>query len=170
MITPACCSLCCRWCSFWRCWLLPLSVRPSHPGAGGRNRRYGVSESLEQWQRLLGLRLQPALLNTSWSAQEPGDRQQRPWRCRTRSAAGLDRAARARGPRSGQPQKALLQQGVKGRVLGEPLTRPALHEPELQNLAGQVPSTIHQSRACTLATLSSRVWSLSVRVLIFTVE
>jgi hypothetical protein len=26
-----------------------------------------------------------------------------------------------------------------------------------------------QSRACTLATLSSRVWSLSVRVLIFTV-
>ena len=100
MITPACCSLCCRWCSFWRCWLLPLSVRPSHPGAGGRNRRYGVSESLEQWQRLLGLRLQPALLNTSWSAQEPGDRQQRPWRCRTRSAAGLDRAARSRGHRS----------------------------------------------------------------------
>ena len=27
----------------------------------------------------------------------------------------------------------------------------------------------HQSRACTLATLSSRVWSLSMRVLIFTV-
>jgi hypothetical protein len=31
------------------------------------------------------------------------------------------------------------------------------------------PMAWHQSRACTLATFSSMVWSLSVRVLIFTV-
>ena len=54
-------------------------------------------------------------------------------------------------------------------VFREPLTRPALHEPEVQNLLRLFPLAVHQSRACTLATLSSRVWSLSVRVLIFTV-
>jgi hypothetical protein len=68
-----------------------------------------------------------------------------------------------------QAQKAFPQQGIKGRVLGEPLARPALQEPEPQNLAGPLPLTIHQKRACLLATLFSRVWSLSVRVLIFTV-
>jgi hypothetical protein len=62
-----------------------------------------------------------------------------------------------------------MQQLVKGRVLGEPLARPALHELEGQNLAGLVALAWHQSRACTLATLSSRVCSLSVRVLILTV-
>ena len=55
------------------------------------------------------------------------------------------------------PQKALLQQGIKGRVLGKPLARPALHEPELQNLRGLFPVAFHQTRDCTLATLSSRV-------------
>ena len=69
----------------------------------------------------------------------------------------------------GQSEKALPQQVVKGSVLGEPLLRSGFGKPELENLAGLVPRTIHQSRACTLATLSSRVCSLSVRVLIFTV-
>jgi hypothetical protein len=68
-----------------------------------------------------------------------------------------------------QREEAFPQQGIKGRVLGEPLARPALHEPELQNVRRLFPLAWHQSRACTLATLSSRVCSLSVRVLIFTV-
>jgi hypothetical protein len=51
-----------------------------------------------------------------------------------------------------------LPQGlVEGRVLGEPLAGPALHKPEVQNLSSRVPVAWHQSRACTLATLSSRV-------------
>jgi len=39
---------------------------------------------------------------------------------------------------SGQAQKALLQQLVKGMVLGEPLVRQGFGEPEGQNLAGLV--------------------------------
>jgi len=40
-----------------------------------------------------------------------------------------------------------MQQLVKGRVLGEPLARPALHELEGQNLAGLVALAWHQSSA-----------------------
>jgi hypothetical protein len=58
---------------------------------------------------------------------------------------------------------------VEGSVLGEPLARPGFAKPEGENLAGLVPLARHHSSACTLATLSSSVWSLSVRVLIFTV-
>ena len=47
--------------------------------------------------------------------------------------------------------------------------RQRLGEPELQNIPGLVALVWHHSSACTLATLSSSVWSLSVRVLIFTV-
>ena len=61
------------------------------------------------------------------------------------------------------------EEGINGRVLGEPLARLGFGKPELQNLRRLFPLAWHQSRACTLATLSSRVWSLSVRVLIFTV-
>jgi predicted nuclease of predicted toxin-antitoxin system len=59
--------------------------------------------------------------------------------------------------------------GVEGRVLGKPLARPSLDKPAGENLAGLLPPAWHHSNACTLATFSSRVWSLSVRVLIFTV-
>ncbi len=69
----------------------------------------------------------------------------------------------------GQLEKAIAHQGVKGEVLGKPLARPGFADPEGQNLAGLFSVARHQSSACTLATLSSRVWSLSVRVLIFTV-
>ncbi len=39
---------------------------------------------------------------------------------------------------AGQSERALAQQGIKGRVLGESLARPALHEPVLidNNLNG----------------------------------
>lgn len=70
---------------------------------------------------------------------------------------------------SGQGNESLLQQLVKGRVLSEPLVSQSFGELELENLAGLVPLTSHQSSACTLVTLSSRVCSLSVRVLILTV-
>ena len=49
----------------------------------------------------------------------------------------------------------------------EPLAWPALHEPELHDLRRLFSVACHQSRTCTLSTLSSRVWSLSVRVLTF---
>jgi len=69
----------------------------------------------------------------------------------------------------GQAKEAFAHQGVKGRILREPLARQGFAEPEDQNLAGLFSLVWHQSNACTLATLSSRVWSLSVRVLTFTV-
>ena len=65
-------------------------------------------------------------------------------------------AAKAGPPLS--PQEGWLSDGHQvphfGRVLREPLARPALHEPELQNLRRIFPLTWHQSRACTLATLA----------------
>ena len=73
------------------------------------------------------------------------------------------------GGASDQPEGALPQHLVRGRVLVEPLARLGLGKPELQNLRRLFPLAWPQSRACTLATLSSRLWSLSVRVLIFTV-
>ena len=65
--------------------------------------------------------------------------------------------------------EAITHQCVEGRVLRKPLARPSLAKPERENLASLVPLARHHSSARTLATLSSRVWSLSVRVLIFTV-
>jgi len=70
---------------------------------------------------------------------------------------------------AGQSEEAFPQEDIKGSVLGEPLVRQGFGEPEGQNLAGLVALAWHQSRALTLATLSSRVCSLSVRVLTFTV-
>jgi hypothetical protein len=69
----------------------------------------------------------------------------------------------------GQAEEAFAHQGVKGRILGEPLARLGFREPEGQNLAGLYSLVWNQSSACTLATLSSRLCSLSVRVLILTV-
>ena len=44
-------------------------------------------------------------------------------------------------------QESFPQLGIKGGVLGEPLARPALHEPERQNLRRLFPVNWHQSRA-----------------------
>ena len=52
----------------------------------------------------------------------------------------------------GQPLEAFAHQGVKGRVLGQPLARQSCAEPEGQNLAGLFSLAWHQSNACTLAT------------------
>jgi len=67
-----------------------------------------------------------------------------------------------------QPEEALPQQIITGRVLGEPLARSGSAH-QKANTPLVIPPAWPHSRACTLATLSSRVWSLSVRVLILTV-
>ncbi len=69
----------------------------------------------------------------------------------------------------GQPEEAIPHQSIEGSVLGKPLARPGLAKPEGENIAGLVPLAWHHSSACTLAILSSRVWSLSVQVLTFMV-
>ena len=68
-----------------------------------------------------------------------------------------------------QAEKPFAQEGIEGSVLGEPLARSGFDKPERENLADLVRQALRHNSAWTLATLSSRVWSLSVRVLIFTV-
>jgi hydrogenase accessory protein HypB len=128
--------------------------------------------------RLLGFGLPPSPDPApAGSRPGPAHHRSRPWPYRARAGGVLiEQQHQRQGPgrlsapgeeltsdrASGQPEEALPQQLVKGKVLGEPRARQGFGEPEGQNLAGLFSLAWHQGRDCTLATLSPRLWSLSV--------